>query len=187
MKVILALSDLELTPDSTMAFVHDSFLVNISRNDRLTDNSFYDGELLAKGVLLHRRGHWKRHGYVKVDDDTVSENEIDFPTWNGVDPNDREAATTVWCRGELEIQHTDMDYLEIERRWSSMLLTRRCPEQLSTIVSNYELAGWFREGDPRYHPKRKAICKEFDLDLDTFYLSLLPVERRKIYKKAIAS
>ncbi len=179
LRVLLRIVDLNA---SSLDFVVDGYLVQISHSETLGEEAFEKDQLLLDGTILVKDGYWKRHGFARVGEMDVSLSDIEFPCWFGY-----RSRQLFFSRGELRSIVTMLDPKELEARWESCFLARQTPSHFSRniTISTGEI-GEMAMNDARYHPQRAEILEFVGQDLAASYCDLLPPERLEVYRRAIS-
>jgi hypothetical protein len=193
LRAILPIIDLGLAPDSTMNFVSDSFLVQVSKSHSLEDATFEPDNILINGIFLNKHRSVSKFGYQRVGSKTVTIEEVEFPCWFSDSHN-----KVLFCRGEIEYELKGFDSAYI-RNNLDIRLTLCFPAQLAERVAqaqayleNPEQAKGYISiihSDLRYHPKRDDILNSIIVTVSEPYYEVVRTKlgegKLRLYKQAI--
>jgi hypothetical protein len=193
LRAILAIKDLGLAPDSTMGFVGDGFLVQVSKSHSLEEAAFEPDDILINGMFLNKYRTVAKFGYQKVGAKTVRIEEVEFPCWFADSYN-----KLLFCRGEIGYELKGFDSEYIRKNWD-VRLTLCFPAQLAervvkaqAYIENPERAEGYISiihSDLRYHPKKDDILNSIGVSIsEPFYEVVrgeLGEEKLRLYEEAI--
>jgi len=193
LRAILAIKDLGLAPDSTMRFVGDGFLVQVSKSNSLEEATFEPDDILISGIFLNKYRTASKFGYQRVGSKTVSIGEVEFPCWFADSYN-----KLLFCRGEIGYELKGFDSEYIRKNWD-VRLTLRFPAQLAesavrarAYLENPEQTKEYIAlflSDLRYHPRRDDILNSIGVSISEPYCEIVRMmlgeEKLRLYEQAI--
>jgi hypothetical protein len=190
LRVVLGLQDLSLPKANAMAFVADTYLVQISGERALGDGMFDPPRLLVDGTFLAPDDPWSDSGYERVGFDPVNVECVEFPCWFDNVSAGGGRTRVVFCRGEFQKDAQGVDRDGVEESWGQCYLERRYPAQLSSdFEPGPRLTERFRRSDIRYHPRRGEILARTGVDIAGSYMDLVRGNpgRLEVYRRAVSA
>jgi hypothetical protein len=184
-RVVLQAKRLELSIANPLAFVSDDYLMQVSKEQGITDVIFHPDNVLINGVFVQRRGPWKKHGWEKVGELPLTLDEVEMPCFCSRMEDDHGKTIQSFCRGEIRFPlppSADPDAV-------GCFLCKKAPESLQSdlFMKGRELIvrEWFWRCDGRFSNKTQQLMQESGVDVSSRYAALLPKTRLPIYARAI--
>jgi len=189
-RVVLEMKELELQPESQLALVRSCVLLQVSKQKKLTDESFDKGNLLHDAAFVYRDGPWRNHGFEYVCDLPVAIDEVELPCTFLFRHYEKSGFKCQFNRGECLASESDLTHEELHAKWGRCYVSMTSAAGFTADYANGANAVRFVRSighlDARYHQHAAEILRENNVDLSVPYCDLLPTARRLFYEQAVA-